>query len=71
MTDMETSVSLTAPDTVDMAKVVGPQDDILRFIEDCYHAQILVRGNSVRISGEQVEVDAVSSLFTDLFQYVR
>ncbi|MBE6466084.1 PhoH family protein [Denitrobacterium detoxificans] len=71
MTDMETSVSLTAPDTVDMAKVVGPQDDILRFIEDCYHAHILVRGNSVRISGEQVEVDAVSSLFTDLFQYVR
>lgn len=71
MTEMETSVSLTAPDTVDMAKVVGPQDELLRYIEDAYHANILVRGNNVRISGGQVEVDSLSSLFTDLFSYVR
>ncbi len=49
-----------------MALIVGTADEFLHLIESSFHARITVRGNLVRIVGDPIEVQTLSSIFTDL-----
>lgn len=66
----ENHIQLTAPENVDMALVVGPADGLLRIIEAAYPIAITVRGDTVALEGDAIEVEAAASLFSDLFKVV-
>ena len=66
MTEL-THIALTAPASVDMARVVGHADELLRIVQSSFAARITVRGDSVVIEGGALEAQAVMAVFTDLF----
>lgn len=70
MTDsMQTT--LTAPDGVDMALVVGEADELLHLMEESFDARITVRGNEVSLAGDAIEVQQLTALLTDLFRTIE
>ena len=70
MTEL-THITLSVPATVDMARVVGQADELLRIIRDSFSSRITVRGDSVVIEGDALEVQTLMSIFTDLFSLVE
>ncbi|WP_165056583.1 MULTISPECIES: PhoH family protein [unclassified Adlercreutzia] len=70
MTD-QTQITLTIPDSVSMALVVGEADEILRTLEDAYEARITVRGNAISLVGDPVEVQSLTAIFSDLVKLVK
>ena len=64
----QSNVKLTVPATVNMTSLLGVGDEILREIESRYHATITVRGDQIIVSGDAIEVQALSSLCADLLQ---
>ena len=69
MTDL-TQTTLTAPDGIDMALVVGEADEVLHLMEEAFGARITVRGDTVALSGDAIEVQQLTALLTDLFRMV-
>ncbi len=67
MTDSK-QTTLTAPADVDMALVVGEADGILHQMEEAFDARITVRGNTVSLAGDPIEVQQLTALLTDLFR---
>ncbi len=65
-----THIRLTIPDSVDLQRLMGPADALLRRIEDSTDAHITVRGSQVGISGPAEEVDNVTSVFSRLIRLV-
>ena len=70
MTDSQ-QLSITAPNGVDMALVVGPRDANLEAIRKAFNARVTVRGNEVKIKGDPIETKALGSLFDDLMKSVE
>ena len=70
MTD-STHITLTAPPTVNMALVVGAGDCLLHIIEEAFDTRITVRGDSVVLEGDPVEVQSLMALFSELFKFVE
>ncbi|MEY8562237.1 PhoH family protein [Eggerthellaceae bacterium 3-80] len=70
MTD-KTQITLTVPDSVNMAFIVGHADELLHLIQDMFHARVTVRGNSVILEGDPVEVQSLTALFSDLIKLVE
>ncbi|WP_304424710.1 PhoH family protein, partial [uncultured Adlercreutzia sp.] len=64
-------VTLTAPSGVDMALVVGTADEILQELERAFAARITVRGDVVILEGDDIEVQQLTALFTDVFKLVQ
>lgn len=67
MTDL-TQTTLTAPSGVDMALVVGEADEMLHLMEGAFDARITVRGDTVVLAGDPIEVQQLTALLTDLFR---
>lgn len=67
----ETNITLTAPDNLDMALLVGNQDELLHIIEDAFRARITVRGNSIAVTGDPTEVQSLTALFSDLIKLIE
>ena len=67
MTDL-TQTTLTAPSGVDMALVVGEADEMLHLMEGAFDARITVRGDTVALTGDPIEVQQLTALLTDLFR---
>ena len=65
-----TSVRLTIPRAVDPVLVTGTADEVLRAIEGLHPSTVTVRGNEVLIAGDSADVQAVSALFTHLFEAI-
>ena len=63
-------VRLTIPDSVDMTRLMGPADSLLRRIEAATDASITVRGNQVGVTGEPLEANRVIAVFSQLVQMV-
>lgn len=70
MTD-QTQITLKAPQSVNMAYIVGPADEILHLIEDSFQARITVRGDSIILEGDPLEVQSLTALFSDLIKLVE
>ena len=63
-------VRLTIPDSLDLTRLMGPADSLLRRIEVATDATITVRGNQVGITGEPAEANRIVSVFSKLIQLV-
>lgn len=66
-----TQISLTAPQSVNMALIVGEADSILRLLQDTYSARITVRGDQIILEGDPIEVQTLTALFSDLIKLVE
>ena len=63
-------VRLTIPDSLDLTRIMGPADSLLRRIEASTDASITVRGNQVGITGEASEANRIVAVFSRLIQLV-
>lgn len=63
-------VRLTIPDSLDLTRLMGPADSLLRRIEASSDASITVRGNQVGITGEAAEANRIVAVFSRLIQLV-
>ena len=63
-------VRLTIPDSLDLTRLMGPADSLLRRIESSTDASITVRGNQVGITGEAAEANRIIAVFSRLIQLV-
>ncbi len=61
-----TQIKLVVPPELDMIDLLGQGDDLLRLIEDRFESDISVRGNQITISGQPMDSQAVSALFTEM-----
>ncbi len=64
----DTRITITIPDHVDPVAVVGVSDSVLHTIEKAFAARITVRGNTIMLSGDSLEVQSLTALFGDLIK---
>ena len=60
-----TQTGIRVPEGFDMRALVGTHDALLRMIEEQFEARITVRGNSIAVEGDEVEIQMLESLFAD------
>jgi phosphate starvation-inducible PhoH-like protein len=65
-----TQVSLSIPEHLDVARLVGVNDEFLRAIGDRFDARITLRGNRIDINGDALEIQILTALFADLMKMV-
>ena len=65
-----TQIRLTIPDSVDPTRLMGPADSLLRRIEQAFDAMVVVRGNTITISGAIEVVEQASTVFSRLMRQV-
>ena len=63
-------VRLTIPDSVDMTRLMGPADALLRRIEQSTSASVTVRGSQVAVTGDPLEANRVIAVFSRLMDMV-
>ncbi|NTU90230.1 MAG: PhoH family protein [Actinobacteria bacterium] len=66
-----TQVRLTLPSNLDVARLLGPNDSILRAIEARFDSTIVIRGDMIQITGDADEVQVITSLLSDLIKLVE
>ncbi len=66
-----TQVRLTIPESIDLVRLMGPADSILRRIEDASGAVIAVRSNQVSVTGPIAEVNRVTSILSSLMTSIE
>lgn len=70
MTD-QTHITLTAPQSVNMARIVGESDELLHLVQDAFQARITVRGDTIELEGDPLELQSLAALFSDLIKLVE
>ena len=66
-----THVRLTIPDSVDLVRLMGPSDAVLRRVEAASDAIVVVRGNQVSVSGPVEEVNRLTGILSSLIAMVE
>jgi phosphate starvation-inducible PhoH-like protein len=61
-------VSITVPEHIDAVRLVGVNDSLLRMIEDSFDARITLRGDRIDISGDALEIQILTALFSDMIK---
>lgn len=61
----ESSIGIKTPKGFDMRDLLGPEDCNLRLIQSRFDSRITVRGDTISICGDEVEVQVLASLFSD------
>jgi phosphate starvation-inducible PhoH-like protein len=51
---------------VDLSQLFGPADANLKMVEDAFPSNILVRGNTIKINGEESEVMIIHEIFHEM-----
>jgi phosphate starvation-inducible PhoH-like protein len=64
-------VSVTVPEHIDIARLVGVNDSLLRAIEDRFDARIMLRGERIDLSGDALEIQVLTALFSDLIKMLE
>lgn len=67
----QTHITMTVPDSVDMAKIVGQSDDLIRIITDSFNALITIRGNVIELNGDPIEIQPLTALFSEMIKLVE
>lgn len=65
-----TQVRLVAPADLSMVELLGEGDHLLKIVEEQFESDITVRGNEITITGDATEAQAVSAVFTELFDLI-
>jgi phosphate starvation-inducible protein PhoH and related proteins len=60
------TLTIFVPSGQQMVSLLGQRDELLKIIEQAFKASILVRGNEIRIAGEDDEARQVAFLFEEL-----
>lgn len=72
MSESETiNVTLPIPPSVSPALLVGSGDEFLHLIEQDFDARITIRGDSILLSGSPLEMQSLTTLFTDLIKMLE
>ena len=66
-----TQIRLVVPPELDMTRLLGQGDSLLRLIEDQFESDIAVRGNQITIVGNPDDSQTISSLFAEMIQLVE
>lgn len=66
-----THITLTIPPAVSPVALMGPQDEYLHLIEDAFSATITVRGESIQLQGDALEVQSLTTLFSSLIKTLQ
>jgi len=66
-----TQIRLVVPPELDMTRLLGQGDSLLRLIEDQFDPNISVRGNEITIAGEPGDAATVSALFSEMIGLVE
>ncbi len=66
-----TQIRLVVPPELDMTRLVGEGDSLLRIAEAQFSADISVRGNEITISGEATDTATVSALFSEMIGLIE
>jgi phosphate starvation-inducible PhoH-like protein len=66
-----TQIRLIVPPELEMTRLLGGGDDLLRLIENRFESDIAIRGNEITISGDAIDSQAASALFTELITLVE
>ena len=66
-----TEVSLVVPEGLDESALLGVNDSLLRIIEAHFDASITVRGERIEIRGDALEIQVLTSLFTEMIQIIE
>jgi phosphate starvation-inducible protein PhoH and related proteins len=66
-----TQIRLVVPPELEMTRLLGQGDALLRLIEDNFESDIAVRGNQITISGQPDESETVSSLFGEMIKLIE
>lgn len=64
----EAQVSITIPPGVEGTRISGVNDAFLRRIEEHFDARITLRGNQITLAGSALEVQMLTTLFTDIIK---
>ncbi len=64
------TIAIKAPYGFDMRALVGPEDRNLRLIESKFDSKVTVRGDTITVTGDPVEVQVLESLFSDCMKAV-
>jgi len=64
-------VVVKVPPSLDMVSVVGAGDEFLRVLEDSLDADLLVRGNEVRITGAPSDVRLAAEVLAEMVAILR
>jgi phosphate starvation-inducible PhoH-like protein len=64
-------VAITIPSTINIANLVGDNDNLLRAIEDRFDARITLRGDRIDISGDALEIQILTALFSDMIKTIE
>lgn len=67
MTDLE-NITLVIPSPIEPSALLGSQDEFLHLIEDSTAARISLHENSLRIQGNALEVQSLTTLFAGLIK---
>ncbi len=67
----QTTTTIKAPASVDMALITGPADGLLRVVQENFDARVTVRGDEIVLAGDDIEVKNLTMLFADLFKKVE
>jgi len=62
---------VTVPPSLDMVSLVGVNDEFLRVLESSLDADILVRGNEVRFSGDEPSVTLAADVLNEMVAILR
>ncbi len=65
------SRTIEVPASINMVRIVGPADENLKQLEDHLAAEILVRGNTITVSGPEDDVHLALDVFAELITIVR
>jgi phosphate starvation-inducible protein PhoH and related proteins len=66
-----TQIRLVVPPQIDMTRLLGQGDALLRLIEGSFESDIAVRGNEITITGQAGDGQTVSSLFAEMIQLIE
>jgi len=66
-----TQIRLVVPPELDMTRLLGQSDSLLRVIEDQFDPSISVRGNEITIAGDPADSATVSALFSEMIGLIE
>jgi phosphate starvation-inducible PhoH-like protein len=64
-------VSITIPESIEVVRLVGVNDVLLRTVEDRFDASITLRGNRIDISGDAMEIQVLTAIFSDMIKMIE
>lgn len=65
------SLTLTIPGDVSTAALVGSQDEFLHLIEDSFSTRITLRGDQIKLQGDPLELQSLTTLFSALIKTLQ